>query len=185
MTISATVIEIDRGPSLAHSPRERLRALAVGCRGAREDWRMLLKRAFASGRDREREEREASRRELRARPMSDAWRAILERDLSHYKRLTEAQCSKLHGDVHVFLAVKDVEGVDGFVIDDRVRVLVAASAALLVLGRDIALYDHVRRIVIRDEVAYNVGGHYQQGESRLGDEVVERWTTPTASSTRS
>jgi MtfA peptidase len=56
-----------------------------------------------------------------------------------------------------------------------VKVLVGASAALLVLGRDIALFDHVRRIVIKHEIAKNVGGHYQQMESRLGEEVVETW----------
>lgn len=111
--------------------------------------------------------------------MPPAWHAIIEREIPHYRRLTVEQRAKLLGDVNVFIAEKTIVGLDGFVVDDRARVLVAASAALLVLGRDIAMFDHVRRIVIYPDTSFDagrhVGGAYQAMESTLGGEVIEHW----------
>ena len=107
------------------------------------------------------------------------WHAIIEREIPHYRRLTADQRTKLLGDINVFIAEKTIVGLGGFVVDDRARVLVAASAALLVLGRDIAVFDHVRRIVIYSDVLVEdgrrVGGQYQAMASTLGGEVIESW----------
>jgi Mlc titration factor MtfA (ptsG expression regulator) len=116
---------------------------------------------------------------VRATPIPEAWRAIIERELPHYRRLSADQCAKLLGDVHVFIAEKTIVGIDGFVVDDRAKVLVAVSAALLVLGRDIAMFDHVTRVVIHPDILVvggaQAGGQYQAMRSMVGDEVVETW----------
>lgn len=95
----------------------------------------------------------------------DAWRHILEHELRFYRKLDARQRAKLAGDVTTF-ASKEFVGLDGFVVDDRVRVHVAATAALLVLGLDISLFDHVRRIEMRearylDEQGNIAEGHYE------------------------
>ncbi|HEU4614158.1 MAG TPA: zinc-dependent peptidase [Kofleriaceae bacterium] len=94
----------------------------------------------------------------------DAWRHILEREFPYFRRLDARQRDKLGGDVRAF-AAKQFVGIDGFVIDDRVRVHVAATAALLVVGLDIKLFDHVQRIEMRearylDEHGQIAEGHY-------------------------
>jgi Mlc titration factor MtfA (ptsG expression regulator) len=94
----------------------------------------------------------------------DAWRHILEREFPYFRRLDARQRDKLAGDVRAF-AAKQFVGIDGFVIDDRVRVHVAATAALLVVGLDIKLFDHVQRVEMRearylDEHGQIAEGHY-------------------------
>ncbi len=94
----------------------------------------------------------------------DAWRHILEREFPSFRRLDARQRDKLAGDVRAF-AAKQFVGIDGFVIDDRVRVHVAATAALLVVGLDIKLFDHVQRVEMRearylDEHGQIAEGHY-------------------------
>jgi hypothetical protein len=94
----------------------------------------------------------------------DAWRHILEREFPYFRRLDAAQRAKLVGDVRAF-AAKDFIGLEGFVVDDRVRVHVAATAALLVVGLDIELFAHVHRVEMRearylDEHGNLAEGHY-------------------------
>lgn len=94
----------------------------------------------------------------------DAWRHILEREFPYFRRLDARQRDKLGGDVRAF-AAKQFVGIDGFVVDDRVRVHVAATAALLVVGLDIKLFDHVQRVEMRearylDEHGQIAEGHY-------------------------
>ncbi len=94
----------------------------------------------------------------------DAWRHILEREFPYFRRLDAQQRVKLGEDLRAF-AAKQFVGLDGFVVDDRVRVHVAATAALLVVGLDVKLFDHVQRIEMRearymDEQGQIAEGHY-------------------------
>jgi hypothetical protein len=94
----------------------------------------------------------------------ESWRHILVREFPYFRKLDAHQRDKLVADVHAFGA-KEFVGLDGFVVDDRVRVHVAATAALLVNGLDIKLFDHVRRIEMRearylDEHGRLAEGHY-------------------------
>jgi Mlc titration factor MtfA (ptsG expression regulator) len=122
----------------------------------------------------------AKRAAVRTTPLPPVWRAIIERELPHYQRLNTAQRDKLLADAHVFIVEKSMVGIEGFVIDDRVRALVGASAALLVLGRDIALFDHVTRVMIRPDVILEdngrTGGLYHAKQRAFEDgEVLETW----------
>ncbi|HEY5924546.1 MAG TPA: zinc-dependent peptidase [Kofleriaceae bacterium] len=95
----------------------------------------------------------------------DAWRHVLEREFPYFRKLDAVQRDKLLADVALF-AAKEFIGLDGFVVDDRVRVHVAATAALLVNGLQMSLFDHVRRIEMRearylDEDGNIAEGHYE------------------------
>ncbi len=92
----------------------------------------------------------------------DAWRQILEREFRYYRKLDAPQRDKLVADVGTF-AHKEFVGLDGFVIDDRVRVHVSATAALLVLGLDITLFDHVQRIEMREAHYFDEQGNVAEG----------------------
>jgi len=97
----------------------------------------------------------------------DAWRLILEREFPYFRKLDVRQRGKLLGDVRTFSG-KDFVGIDGFVIDDRARVHVAATAALLVLELDIKLFDHVRRVELREARYINEHGHISDGHYEYG-----------------
>ena len=86
--------------------------------------------------------------------------------------LTAEQRAKLYRDIQVFLGEKKFVALEEFPLDDRVRVIVSTSAAILVLGRDIAQFDHVREIHIRHEISPRIGGLYQPVNTMLGDEVI-------------
>jgi MtfA peptidase len=115
----------------------------------------------------------AKRDALRAQPFPENWLRFVA-EVPQTRALTSVQRAKLHGDIQVFLGEKDVLGEEGFPLDDRTRVIVAATACLLVLGRDIALFDHVRRVIIRPRLADDVGGLYQRVDMMLVDEVLDR-----------
>lgn len=102
----------------------------------------------------------------------DAWRHILEREFPYFRKLAVRQRDKLLGDVRAF-AAKEFIGRDGFVVDDRVRVHVAATAALLVVELQIELFDHVRRVEMRearyfDEHGNLAEGHYEYANHESG-----------------
>lgn len=102
----------------------------------------------------------------------DAWRRILEREFPQFRKLSAEQRAKLLADIELF-AAKDFVGLDGFVVDDRVRVHVSATAALLVIGLDISLFDHIRRIEMRqarylDEHGNIAEGHYEYATHATG-----------------
>ena len=97
-------------------------------------------------------------------------------ELPQTRRLNDVQRAKLEGDILVFVGEKTFVGENDFVVDDRVRVVVAAGAGLLVLCRDIAMFDHVQRVIVKPVVAENVGGHYQQMQTTLGDEVIDTFS---------
>jgi Mlc titration factor MtfA (ptsG expression regulator) len=92
----------------------------------------------------------------------DEWRHILEREFPYFRKLDARQRTKLAADIHAF-AGKDFIGIDGFVVDDRVRVHVAATAALLVLELDVGLFNHVRRIEMREARYLDDNGNVAEG----------------------
>lgn len=89
------------------------------------------------------------RRRLRAKPFPPAWAEIVRRRVPLAARLPEALRRQLHGHVQVFLAEKPVLGCQGQVIDDEVRVTIAAQACLLLLGDEQAEpYPALRQVLV-------------------------------------
>ncbi len=89
---------------------------------------------------------ETKRDELRSTPFPDAYYRHVS-EIAQTAGLTAEQRAKLHGDILIFLHEKQFVGVD-LELADRHHVVVATSAAILVLGRHISQFDHVREIRI-------------------------------------
>ncbi|HJP86794.1 MAG TPA: M90 family metallopeptidase [Gemmatimonadaceae bacterium] len=115
------------------------------------------------------------RARLRAKPIPKAWRAILERNLPVFTRLTAEDQKELLGHVQVFLAEKHFEGAGGLVLTDEIKVTIAATACLLLLHRETDYYPELTSIIVyptgyvADEERHIGGGIWEEGgEHRLG-----------------
>lgn len=127
------------------------------------------------------------RARIRRRPFPAEWRKVLRDRVPAVARLPVNLQLKLKGDVQVFLAEKPVIGCAGLVVTDEMRVIVAAQACLLQLGRrnhffprltQVLLYPHAF-VVQRTEA---VGGGLQRdvqralsGESWSQGQVILSW----------
>jgi MtfA peptidase len=109
------------------------------------------------------------RAELRDAPLPDAWGVLVARELRPFSRLSAAQQARLLDDVKVFAGEKEFVGIGGFTIDERARVLISASAALLVLGLDIACLDHVSRVEVCAAAVAEPDGSRRAGQYRHGN----------------
>jgi MtfA peptidase len=81
-------------------------------------------------------------------PFPEAWRGILERNVRAYGLLTAEQQQHLRDLVQVFIAEKHWEGCGGLELDDEIRVTIAGSGCLLILGRDHDLLREVDSILV-------------------------------------
>ena len=92
--------------------------------------------------------RDHRRKALLGAPFPPAWRAILERNVIHVRRLLPPALEVLHALIQVFVAEKRWEGCAGLEITEEIRVTVAAQACLLVLGLPNDVYRHVDSILV-------------------------------------
>jgi MtfA peptidase len=119
--------------------------------------------------------RRARRRALRARPIPDPWRVILEKNVALYRRLPDPFRERLHGYVNEFVGTVNLEGAGGLEMDDEIRVTIAGQACMLLLGRQAPCYPRLASVVVYPR-AYvgrkvgEVGGRPVQGEAvHLGE----------------
>lgn len=108
------------------------------------------------------------RETLRREPFPPAWRAVIERNIPYFERLSPADQGELLGHVQVFLDEKAFEGCAGLEITDEIRVTVAAQACLLLLHRDTDYYPELEIILV-----YPSGYRAPAREVREGGVVVE------------
>lgn len=78
--------------------------------------------------------RDHKRHELLSQPFPQEWIGILEKNMSHYTLLSEAERQKLHDDLRILIAEKFWEGCGGLTLTDDIKVTIAGQAALLLLG---------------------------------------------------
>ena len=88
------------------------------------------------------------RRRLREQPLPPAWRAIVERNLPIFRRLSRRDQTELLSHVQVFLAEKIFEGCGGLELTDEIRVTIAAQACLLLLHRETDYYPTLTTILV-------------------------------------
>src|SRR5688572_2807389 len=112
---------------------------------------------------------------LRAQAAPVAWRAILERNLPVFTRLSEADQKELLGHTKVFLAEKHFEAAGGLELTDEIRVTIAGQACLLLLHRETDYYPELVSIIVypsgytASEERHIGGGIWEEGdEDRLG-----------------
>jgi MtfA peptidase len=88
------------------------------------------------------------RAKLRQRPFAEEWKAILERDVPLYRRLSADDRAELHGCIQVFLSEKRFEGAGGFEMTDAARLAIAAQACVLLLHREADFYPALHSIIV-------------------------------------
>lgn len=92
--------------------------------------------------------RQRRRRAAAARPLPAEWREIVERNVRTFRRLPPGLAQRLEGLLNAFLAEKQFIGCNGLVVDDVMRVTIAAQACVLILGRPGSVYDQLRSILV-------------------------------------
>ena len=118
--------------------------------------------------------RAARRRALLAKPLPPAWRAVVERNLPLYSRLTADERRELEGRVQIFLAEKRFEGCGGLEMTDEIRVTIAAHACLLILRLDPAAYSGLSSILVYPSTY--VAPHHERIAAGIGIEGTQaRW----------
>lgn len=102
-------------------------------------------------------------------------------------RLSSDERKRLEALVCVFVAEKDFEGCDGLEIRDKIRVVIAAQACLLILNLDHLFYQKVKTILVYPSIfrhrsqQINAGGvienreHTNLGEAWPNGPIVLAW----------
>jgi len=130
---------------------------------------------------------ERRRRKIRERPFPSAWSAILERRVPYVRRLPAPLRRQLEQHIQVFIDEKPFIGCDGQVIDDEVRVTIAAQACLLILNRKPDYFPTLSQVLVYpsafivERVRAEPSGILQEernalsGESWTHGQVVLSW----------
>ena len=88
-----------------------------------------------------------NRRELLAQPFPIEWQGYLSA-VAYYALLPNSQQAALQDITRVLIAEKHWEGCGGLVLTDEMQVVIAAQAAVLVLGFDADYYPNVETILV-------------------------------------
>ena len=87
-------------------------------------------------------------RRLTTGPFPASWAAIVDRNVPHQADLNEDEQCRLRDFIRIFVAEKTWEGCGGLVLDDEIRVTIAAQAGLMVLGLPHEFYRNVHSILV-------------------------------------
>jgi MtfA peptidase len=82
------------------------------------------------------------------RPFPADWQVIVERRLPFFHKLSDVEQKQLQDMVKLFVAKKHFYGCGGLVIDDEIRITIAAGACLLLLNRNTGLYPLLHHILV-------------------------------------
>jgi Mlc titration factor MtfA (ptsG expression regulator) len=88
------------------------------------------------------------RRKILAEPFPPAWQEIIAQNVGHHAWLAEAERARLCRATQIFMAERSFEGCGGLELTDEIRVTVAASACILVLGLDDFYFDNVQTVLV-------------------------------------
>lgn len=83
-----------------------------------------------------------------AAPFPPEWVAILERNIGVYRQLPMPLRLELRKLIKQFLHQKTFTGAGGLVVDDEIRVTIAAEACMLILNRKSGVYPQLRYIIV-------------------------------------
>jgi len=102
---------------------------------------------------------------LRRQPFPTTWETILQQEVPFFQALDESEKVRFREEVSIFLHEKRITGIKTSV-DDRVRVLVAASAIIPIFGFPGWEWDQISEVLIYP-TSFN--DHYEMGETRDRD----------------
>jgi len=81
-------------------------------------------------------------------PWSSSWESILKANVGHYKGLSTVEKNKLQAITRIITAEKHWEAHDGLEMSDEIKVTIAGTAALLLLGVNDFYFEHVNTIIV-------------------------------------
>jgi len=97
------------------------------------------------------------------------WIEILKVHFKLYNNLPETLQNQLHGHIHIFLNEKNYVGYNGIVINDTIRLVIAAQACVLLLNRKTNYYPHLSNILVYPNVFTHDNKEGGQHRGRLGE----------------
>ncbi|MCB9594447.1 MAG: zinc-dependent peptidase [Sandaracinaceae bacterium] len=106
--------------------------------------------------------RDRRREALEKAPFPEAWRATLEEWVDYYRDLDEPEKRRFEQEVRWFVDEQVITGPRGAEVEDELKLLVAASAVVVMFGRRGFRYPKLRDIVIYDrsfDEEYGDGGN--------------------------
>jgi Mlc titration factor MtfA (ptsG expression regulator) len=108
------------------------------------------------------------RKQVIKHPFPSSWRTILKQRMPYFRSLPTDLQLQLKDLIQVFIDEKEFIGCDGIVIDDEMRVTIAAQACLLLLNRKTDFYPKLKQILVYPSV-FIVKGHEQHSGGVVGD----------------
>jgi Mlc titration factor MtfA (ptsG expression regulator) len=91
---------------------------------------------------------ERRRRRWRSQPFPEAWRHILKKRVPYVRALPADLQLQLKKHIQVFVAEKAFIGCGGLVMNDEIRITIAAQACLLILNRPTDYYPKLRQVLV-------------------------------------
>lgn len=121
------------------------------------------------------------------KPFNTKWLSILEKNVSLYKILPTELRDELHGCINIFLHEKEFIGQDNFIINDEVKLTIAANACLLLLKGEKRFFPDFTSIIVypatyvAKQTSYDGATLMHETSKRAGESwvrgpVVLSWT---------
>ena len=131
--------------------------------------------------------RHQRRRRALAVPFPDEWLATIQKNLPPYAKLAPEMQQQLQNYSQKFLYDKSFEGCGGLILDDEIKVTIAAQASLLLLNRKVRCYPKLFSVLVypstyvaRDELdrkSVRLGESWRTGAVVLAWDSVKRGAT--------
>lgn len=128
------------------------------------------------------------RRRICAEPFPESWEHVLRDHVPLFRLLSGEERAKLQDDIRILLAEKNWEGCGGLHLTDRMKVLIASQACLLIVHLQHEYYRRVKSILVYPDtfiapiVQHGPGGVVGEGgvaaEGQAADTgtVILAWT---------
>ena len=116
--------------------------------------------------------RRSQRRRALAAPFPAGWLTTIRRNIPPYSKLPPEMRQQVQDYTQEFLYDKSFEGCGGLVLNDEIKVTIAAQASLLLLNRRVRCYPRLYSVLVYPS-AYVVKSEIDEKSIRLG----ESWRT--------
>ena len=118
-----------------------------------------------------------SRSRRMRRPLPPSWQEILERRVAYYRCLPAPEQAELRGLIQVLMGEVPFEPGAGLTaVDESMRVIIAAQAGVLLLGRPLSELPHLRSVIVypgayraRERLRTQEGTLVESSEVRRGE----------------
>ncbi len=116
------------------------------------------------------------RQRLLAKPFPEPWKQWLDRNVLHYRLMSESERASLRAGVRIFVAEKYWEGCGGLAISDEMKVTIAGQACLMLLGIEHDFFRAVQTILVYPTSFRIPGEHGRfEGQSHHRGPVILSW----------